>query len=256
MAVDFQQQTLTVNGNKVLYWLGGQGPALLYLHGAGGFRPTPALVALSRDYSVYGLVAPGFGHTALLTEVASMPDLADYAGAFVQERIGAPVHLVGHSFGGWWAAWLAVRQPAAVMTLILETPAGFRRLGGSGLHGDAESIQRRMYAHPEKIRPEFQSEGRDERVLGHYHGNVGQDQALTDALSKIAMPTLIVLGTEDGVIHADTGRLLRDRIAGAQLAYVYDAAHIIEVDQPERFVRLARDFLRYGASYLIRWHNE
>ena len=37
----------------------------------------------------------------------------------------------------------------------------------------------------------------------------------------------------------------------AFLIYVYDAAHNIEVDQPERFAALASDFLKRGEVFLV-----
>ena len=37
----------------------------------------------------------------------------------------------------------------------------------------------------------------------------------------------------------------------AKLLFVYDAGHNIEVDQPERFVALIRDFFSRGEAFIV-----
>ena len=72
------------------------------------------------------------------------------------------------------------------------------------------------------------------------------DTALADRLGEIEAPTLILHGTKDGAIPAASMRLLKQRIQRAFLIFIYDAAHAIEVDQPEHFTDLVDDFLGIG----------
>jgi hypothetical protein len=44
---------------------------------------------------------------------------------------------------------------------------------------------------------------------------------------------------------------LKAKIPTSHLIYVYDAAHAIEVDQPERFLTLVGDFLARGQGFLV-----
>ncbi|MDE0058134.1 MAG: alpha/beta hydrolase, partial [Defluviicoccus sp.] len=62
---------------------------------------------------------------------------------------------------------------------------------------------------------------------------------------------LILHGTRDGVVPASGARLLKSRIPRCFLIYVYDAAHAIEVDQPEYFVGLVTDFFARGEAFLV-----
>ena len=88
-------------------------------------------------------------------------------------------------------------------------------------------------------------------MLAHYHGGKAKDDALVDRLGAIEALTLILHGTRDGAIPISSPRLLKSRIPRAFLIYVYDAAHAIEVDQPEYFAGLVEDFLTRGEAFLV-----
>jgi pimeloyl-ACP methyl ester carboxylesterase len=49
----------------------------------------------------------------------------------------------------------------------------------------------------------------------------------------------------------ESGQLLKREIQNAKLIYVFDAGHNIEVDQPERFVALIRDFFTRGEAFIV-----
>jgi pimeloyl-ACP methyl ester carboxylesterase len=67
---------------------------------------------------------------------------------------------------------------------------------------------------------------------------------------------LIVLAGRDELIPAKSGQVLKQRIAFSHLAYIYDAAHAIEVDQPERLLRLVKAFLERGEAYIVNFGDE
>jgi pimeloyl-ACP methyl ester carboxylesterase len=70
-------------------------------------------------------------------------------------------------------------------------------------------------------------------------------------LGDIEALTLILQGTKDGVIPVASARLLKERIPRAHLVYLYDAAHALEIDQPERFTHLIGDFFRRGEAFIV-----
>ncbi len=55
------------------------------------------------------------------------------------------------------------------------------------------------------------------------------------------------------MIPATTGRLLKHAMQHVYLMYVYEAAHNIEIDQPERFDRMVGEFLRRGEAFIINF---
>jgi pimeloyl-ACP methyl ester carboxylesterase/predicted glycosyltransferase len=65
-------------------------------------------------------------------------------------------------------------------------------------------------------------------------------------LPEIRCPTLIVHGSDDGVIPLSVGERARDEIPGAQLAVIEGAGHIPNVRDPVKVNLLLRDFLGEG----------
>jgi len=65
-----------------------------------------------------------------------------------------------------------------------------------------------------------------------------RDMDLRDRLPSIAAPTLVVSGAEDPATPPEHGRLIRDAIPGARFEVVPDAAHIANVERPERIAQL------------------
>ena len=57
-------------------------------------------------------------------------------------------------------------------------------------------------------------------------------------LGRITAPTLVVVGAADPVTPAATALELHDAIAGSTLVVLPDAAHLANVQQPERFTKL------------------
>jgi pimeloyl-ACP methyl ester carboxylesterase len=232
----------------------GTGEPLLYLHSAGGVRLSPALDRLAESYRLLIPVMPGFDGTERIAGLHSMEGLADLVAEFIDSVIKRPCDVIGHSFGGWLATWLAVRHPTKVEQLVLAAPAGFRTEGAGGLPTDPEQLRRAMFAHPENLPPETRTPAvlaQNRAMLNHYHGEHATDAALLGRLGEIEALTLILQGTKDGVIPAPSARLLKERIPQAHLVYLYDAAHALEIDQPERFTNLVADFFRRGEAFIV-----
>ena len=58
------------------------------------------------------------------------------------------------------------------------------------------------------------------------------------------------------MIPAKAGHVLKQQIRLSHLTYIYDAAHAIEVDQPERLLRLVKAFLERGEAYIVNFGDE
>lgn len=255
--LNFQNDRAILSAGTLDYSVAGQGRPLLYLHSAGGVRYSAPLETLSESHRVYVPKLPGFDGTPCWDGVGSVRELAGLVAEFLAQVTDGPVDVVGHSFGGWTAMWLAVLCPERVGQLVLESPAGLNTTGGSLLGGNAEDARRRMYAHPERVptenkTPEVVSGNRD--ALQRYRGSMtGADEDLVARLGEIEAFTLILQGTKDGIIPATTSQLLKARLKHAYLMYIHDAAHNIEVDQPERFSRRVNEFLLRGEAFIINF---
>lgn len=70
-----------------------------------------------------------------------------------------------------------------------------------------------------------------------------RDMDQTGTIAGIIAPTLVVVGADDPSTPVDHARLIQERIPGARLEVIPDAAHLANVEQPEIFNRLLRGFL-------------
>lgn len=70
-----------------------------------------------------------------------------------------------------------------------------------------------------------------------------RDMDQTETIRAIKAPTLVIVGADDPSTPVDHARILEERIPGARLEVVPDAAHLANVEQPAIFNRLLRDFL-------------
>jgi pimeloyl-ACP methyl ester carboxylesterase len=190
--------------------LRGSGRPLVYLHPAGGVRRTGVLDKLAETHALHLPTLPGFDGTPAEAGLDSRRTLGRAVGEYIERNIGQPCDVMGCSFGGAVALWLAAEQPQYVDHLVLECPS----LAGK----------------PDE-------DGRDADPLDH--------------LRRIEAPTLILHGTEDRIVGAESMRLLKCRLRRAYLVYVWNAAHDLELDQPERVSALVQSFLERSEAFVV-----
>jgi pimeloyl-ACP methyl ester carboxylesterase len=255
--MNFVEKSVKLATGTLPYRVGGSGPAVVYLHSAGGPRISEPIEKLAEKYTIYMPTFPGFDGTPTHDGVTSKRQLAELVSEFIDKEVKDKVDVIGHSFGGWVGCWLAARHSDKLDALILECPAGFVPEGKGGLSSDPEVLRRQLYAHPERVPPEtkpMEHVQGNRKMLGHYSGDGGKptDETLVAELPKISCLTLILAGNVDGVIPPESGRLLKQRIPRSFLIYVHDAAHNVEIDQPKQFLRVVSDFLQWGEGFLVR----
>ena len=69
-----------------------------------------------------------------------------------------------------------------------------------------------------------------------------RDMDLRYRLARIRAPTLVIAGRHDQATPLSAAQFIHSRIAGAALA-VLDAAHISNVEQPDRYADAVLEFL-------------
>jgi pimeloyl-ACP methyl ester carboxylesterase len=119
---------LDVDGGCLRYFVGGEGPPVVLVHGLGGAAGNwvdvaPALARRFRvlvpDLPGHGLSTPLAGATTLNPYAERLADVADAEGL-------AETVLVGHSLGALVSLRLAVTRPERVTALVLAGAAGIR----------------------------------------------------------------------------------------------------------------------------------
>ncbi len=244
------------------YFVGGDGPPFLHIHGAGGLRVSSALQELTNWYRVFMPLIPGFDDTPAHEEVNSFPELADMIATFVETEIGTPCPVNGHAFGGRFVTWYAVLHGDKAGHVIAQCPSGFR--SQERTMSDSQYTER-VITHPERVPDENRSQAvvAANRKAGHRYHTPGKnifkaayrDQALVDRLGEIKCMMLILQGSLDGVLDPDSVEFLGSRVRRSRLVFVEDAGHLIEIDQPERYVSLVRDFLNRGEAFIAAGHK-
>jgi pimeloyl-ACP methyl ester carboxylesterase len=231
----------------------GAGRPLVYLHPAGGVRWSAVLEKLAETCTLHVPTFPGFDGTPTQENLSSRRSLARAVGDYIESAIAKPCDVLGCSFGGAVALWLALERPQLVDHLVLECPAGLQTIDPA-LRNDPQAFRNALFAHPERIgfqRKPDEVEAQNRRMLAHYGAEDGMDAELLSRLTQIEHTVLILHGTEDRIVTAEAMRILKSRLRRAFLVYVWDAAHNIEVDQPARMAAVVQSFLERSDAFVV-----
>jgi pimeloyl-ACP methyl ester carboxylesterase len=255
-----RETTIAVGGVDVHAWVGGQGPPLLVLHGAGGNRGwTRWLGQVADRFTVWAPSHPGFGRSGDAEWMEGIDDLARFYLWFIDVAgLGRP-HLLGQSLGGWTAAEMASMSPGSIERLVLVAPVGLKPETGEILdifyHSPAE--MRTLTVHDPTAVPEWDelfgrpptpaeletAERNREMAARLTWKPYMHNPRLGRFLGRVTNPTLIVWGRQDRIVPLECGEQYRRLLPNAALTVLEACGHSPPIEQPEVFARLVLDFL-------------
>ena len=243
--------------------VGGPGkPLIVFANSLGtDFRIWREVVDdLAADFSTLCYDMRGHGLSGLGTPPYAIADhVADLSGLleFVSAR---DVIICGLSVGGLVAQGIYAVRPEIVRALILCDTA--HKIGTaetwnaridtvrlSGIDSIADGVMKLWFTpafHRDK--PALLTGCRTMLIRQPVEGYAGTCAAVRDAdhteiAGRIAVPTLCLVGDQDGSTPPDLVRSMADLIPGAEFAIIESAGHIPCVEQPVRLVARIRDFL-------------
>ncbi len=254
------------------YEVHGRGEPLLLIQGLGHssrfwFLQLPVLQQHFRTV-VYD--CRGVGHSSKPEEAYTLADDAADALAVLDALEIERAHVVGLSRGGYIAQELAIEHPRRVSRLALMAthyggPSYLKatsKIWGEIL--DIESLSRDQIFRrgiEYTTTPEFFSSHREmvERLVAmrmeqpqpafsfklQFDSAVAHDTR--ERLDRVRAPTLVIAGREDRVVPLEFVEKLCRAIAGARLATVENAGHLVFLEQPEAVNRLLVEFLPHRA---------
>lgn len=232
---------------------GGDGPPLLYLHGAVGQKGWASfLERLSQQFTVYAPCLPGYGEASGLEHLADLTDLTLYHLALLDALGVGGAHVVGHFLGGMIAAEMAAFSPPSVGRLALASPAGVWRDEepvADLLALNANELSERLTATPGGAasldgladmlaRDRMQ----DIAAAGKFLWPL-PDKGLNRRAYRIKAPTLILWGEQDRINPPSYAADFQRLIAGSRTETVGNAGHLLMLEQPDAFADAVAAFL-------------
>jgi pimeloyl-ACP methyl ester carboxylesterase len=247
-----------IDGRKLACWVNNGGflpdrKALVFIHGSGGTHADWILqyTRLKNDFNVAAIDLPGHGQS----EGPGEQDVAAYA-AWVQKilvRLGIvkPL-LIGHSLGAAICLHLAINR--------IHTAAAVVPVGGGVRMPVNRAILEGLRQDPAAIiglAAKFSvAKANRERLSGLITENLSRVDPsilhgdftacdrldITEAVSGIGIPALVVCGMEDKMMPPAFSEYLGKNIPGARLALITDAGHCVMLENPEAFNAALTDF--------------
>jgi pimeloyl-ACP methyl ester carboxylesterase len=208
---------------------------------------------LAQQYRVIALELPGFGTSPANTRSQSVQELANTMGQAAAQVVPETYTLIGTSFAAHVALWQTLQSPDKVEALVLIAPTALLPAAGP-LAGTPVDTAKRLFAHSDKAR-DFASvdpaivakeQALVQRLTGGRH-----DAEAERRLSEIACGTLVLFGTEEKMVAPEAARLYRARIPNSNIAFVYDAGHLIEAERPEALVDAVFDYVELRETFIV-----
>jgi pimeloyl-ACP methyl ester carboxylesterase len=260
-------ETVDVAGRATLVVGAGQGAPVLYLHGLADLHSAleppllpPPLVALAGHRRVLAPAHPGYPGT----EGRATDDVEDHVFHLLDllDSFGlSQVDVIGHSFGGWLAAEVAVRHPERLRRLLLVSPLGIHVPGtepalffGAAAPraiGGQREVRSVLFSDGERpeavaILPDGMS---SERQLRWFGGLVGaakigwtgpqlQDRKLAGRLRRASVPTSLLFGGADRLVLDAHARAWEDALPEVERSSVIaGAGHCLLAEAPADVTR-------------------
>lgn len=259
-------------GVRLAYEVLGSGPPLILVHGLGYARWgwEPVAEALADDFTVVLFDNRGIGASDVPPGPYTARAMAEDAVAVFDAAGIERAHLVATSLGGMVAQEVAIGWPERVDRLVLActTPGGPKAhplpAGTLRLMAEAPSlppavalqrfVENALAATTVATRPDLveriyrrRLEFPPDPAGWQAQAAAGTTHDAFDRLGVIRAPTLILHGTEDGVVDPRNAQLLADAIPDSRVVMFPGTGHLFFWEEPDRFVEVVRAFVREAA---------
>jgi pimeloyl-ACP methyl ester carboxylesterase len=266
--------TLTVNGATVAYSDTGapkdkpDAPTVVFGHGLlfSKWMFSAQIVALRNGYRCIALDWRGQGDSPPTESGYDMDTLTGDATELIDKLVGAPVHWIGLSMGGFVGQRIAARRPELLRSLVLiDSSANPEPLSSVvqdrllasvyryvGIGPVRRSVEKVMFA------PTFRKDPAKRAIIDDWIAQVAQidrdgirkavlgvanRRGVADEIASITTPTLVIVGADDVPTPVKQSRRIAELIPGARLEIVPYCGHSSSIEQPEAVTGLIRPFL-------------
>ncbi len=259
--------TVSTPNAELHYERAGSGEPLLMIQGMSGTHVSwgePFLAPLRETFDVIAFDNRGIGLSGPIDGPFTIVEMAEDTAALMGELELESAHVVGISMGGMIAQELALAHPERLRSLTL----GCTYCGGPGSQlmpeenarklleglgsGDRDKAIRAGYE--VNLSPAFRADENHFAAFNEMATSVPaakqtielQVQAIlghdtSGRLGEISPPTLIVHGTDDGVLPYPNGELISSLMPAARLEALEGIGHMFWWERPERSAELVRE---------------
>lgn len=265
-AINIIEKDIEVYGFNMHYAEAGQGPPVIVLHGLWGGRNEwdRNIEALAADFRMIVVDQIGF-HGSDKPDVSYHNALlGQFLAGFIEAMDIPRATLMGQAMGANTATYMAVHYPHLVERLILVDGAGYRNPNrdlakppserqlrfyrvatGSTLSATQNFLKRRVFnkalvteSWAEEAFTMWLRSARAIQGMLRDGGDVTEEEMQT-----ISVPTLIVWGQEDAVFPIRNADRLSLDIKGSIKVVFPETGHLSQLEKPEAFNKIVRDFL-------------
>jgi pimeloyl-ACP methyl ester carboxylesterase len=277
-AAKLEERWADVRGGRIRYFVAGDGPPLVLVHGLGGSATNWSELAplLAAKHRLLIPDLPGHGGSDRLAAVSGLQPYADRVAAVMEGEGIASAPVIGHSLGGLVVLRLALRRPEAVSAIVLAGSAGLS-IGGIWLRnlltvftivrpGRLAGRHRLLVARTPLLRRlvfGFVSVAdpvglADTAVDGFLAGQVLhtdtasawralRDDDPREELEHIRCPALLLWGAEDAQLPLGDAFEYARRLR-APLRTIAGCGHLLIGERPDACARAIEDFLARTAN--------
>ena len=259
---------ITSHGREIYYERHGQGPTLVFLHGAGSNGATwwQQLPVFKPHYSCVLMDIRCFGRSVAPTSEFQLSLFVDDLIAVLDHEQIAQAGLICQSLGGMIGLKAALQHPSRISAFVAgDTSLGIdharqieilherlRKVVGMAIEQrslGAWFLQNKpahaaLYMQINHFNPSAHRIPQAEWQAAM--NSLTQSAALTPMaqLRDVACPTLILVGRDDPIVPVDIMEEVQALIPDSELTVVENAAHSAYFEQPEVFNARVLDFLK------------
>jgi 2-hydroxy-6-oxonona-2,4-dienedioate hydrolase len=279
MGIDIAQRFVPVKGVRTRVLEAGRGEPLVLLHGTGGHAEAYArnMAAHAEHFHVYAIDMVGHGYTDAPELEYTIDDFVRHLGEFLDAMGIETAMISGESLGAMVGAWFAIRNPARVKKLVMNTGLLMSRTA-EGKKQLADLLERSKKAaggltreavrtrlewlmnDPQKsltdelveVRYAIYSQPGRAPVMARIARSIAgglQDDAWVARWSEarhmrdIRCPTLVLWSGHNPGLNAERATLGAKEIPNHRVAILEDSGHWPQWEQADDFNRLHIDFL-------------
>ena len=248
-------------------FVGGSGPLLVLLHGAGDQAGTWVHVApsLAKNHSLIIPDLAGHGDSAPATGPIHTADVfAGLEAVLSSQAQGRGMTLVGNSLGAWMAMVLATRHPDWVERVVAVNggPLKGSNPDVSLLPSSREEARKTMAQLRDPASPALPDKVLDNLVRRTRTGALArfaataasmEDWVLSEAqLRSLQMPVRLIWGVSDGLMPMDYAQRMVAVLPDVQLVPIERCGHVPQQEAPERFMAALRQVMEVAAEPVVQ----